>query len=156
LQQLIIKNKNKKPKYCNNFLLKEMTLLDATEKLILNLIIKLNCYSLLLGTPTGAALDLLSTDRDSCFTASLGRWRGLLSHSPPSTTNVVPLTYFPYSIRHAHKILSLWATMATSGKKGKKKQRRKYFPSKICQKFQDFPMLKHQLILWNGVITTHL
>jgi hypothetical protein len=69
---------------------------------------QIELYSLLLGTPTGAALDLLSTDRDSCFTASLGRWRGLLSHSPPSTTNVVPLTYFPYSRRHAHKILSLW------------------------------------------------
>lgn len=56
----------------------------------------LKCYySLLLGIPAGAALDLLSTTRDSCFTASLDRMRGWLRYSPPSTTNVVPLTYFP-------------------------------------------------------------
>jgi len=52
-------------------------------------------YSLLVGRPTGLALDLFSTARESCFTASLGKWRGLLSHSPPSTTIVSPLTYFP-------------------------------------------------------------
>lgn len=55
----------------------------------------MNDYSLLFGTPTGAALDLFSTVRESCFTASFGRWRGRLNQSPPSTTMVVPLMYLP-------------------------------------------------------------
>lgn len=50
-------------------------------------------YNLLLGTPT--SLDLLSTALETRLTSSLGRWRGVLSHDPPSTTNVVPLMNFP-------------------------------------------------------------
>lgn len=52
-------------------------------------------YNLLLGTPTGASLDLFSTDRESCFTASFGRWRGRLSQSPPSAIMTVPFINFP-------------------------------------------------------------
>lgn len=52
-------------------------------------------YSLLVGTPVGALRDLFSTIRESCLTASLGIWRGLLSQNPPSTGRMLPLMYLP-------------------------------------------------------------
>ena len=58
----------------------------------------LDYYSLLLGSPTGAFLDFFSTTRESCRTASLGKWRGRLNQSPPSTGRTDPLTYLPENL----------------------------------------------------------
>lgn len=82
----------------------------------------ISCYSLLLGIPTGAALDLLSTARENCFTASLGSLREWLSHSPPSTTRVVPLTYFPKSTR-TYIILSMNGNTREKTKENERKRR---------------------------------
>lgn len=56
---------------------------------------RVNCHSLLLGTPVVVVLDLLSTTRESFLTSSFGISRGRLNQCPPSTTTVVPLMYLP-------------------------------------------------------------
>lgn len=69
------------------------------------------CYvlhSLLLGSPTGASLDFISTVRESFFTASFDIRRGLLNHNPPSSIRVVPFTYFPSSNKMTDEILYIF------------------------------------------------